>query len=210
MSKSSVAAKFSTEGYNISLVGKNVPITDALRQYVLEKISKIERITHNILEIFVTLEVQKVTQTVSIVLKFSHYQIKVHASTEDLYSSIDIATEKLKKLICKYKSKLQDHHKKEFAFVDMKVNVLSSKPTDVDLINDEIEAENSREEETKYLFHQVVSKEIMRMKTLTQDQAIMKLELSGERFLIFRSEEDKKISVVYRREDDNLGIIEVE
>jgi putative sigma-54 modulation protein len=209
MSKS-IPTKFSTEGYHISMIGKNLPITDAIRNYVLEKISKMERFSPNILDIFVTLEVQKVTHTVAIVMKFSHFQIKVHASTEDLYSAIDLATEKLKKLIQKYKNKLHDHHKKEFNSVNMQVSILEATPAEIEEINDEIEAENIREEQEKYQMHTIVSQETMPMKTLTQAEAIMKFELSGERFLIYRSEENKKIRVIYHREDGNLGIIEVE
>jgi len=38
----------------------------------------------------------------------------------------------------------------------------------------------------------------------------MKMELSGDAFMIFRSEEDNKVKVIYRREDEDFGIIEVE
>jgi putative sigma-54 modulation protein len=48
------------------------------------------------------------------------------------------------------------------------------------------------------------------MKTLTQNEAIIKMELSGDQFLIFRSEEDRKLKVIYRRSDDHYGIIAVE
>ncbi len=38
----------------------------------------------------------------------------------------------------------------------------------------------------------------------------MKMDLSGDAFLIFRSEEDRKIKVIYRRDDGDYGVIEVE
>ena len=53
-------------------------------------------------------------------------------------------------------------------------------------------------------------KEIMPVKMLTQDEAVMKLELAGEPFLIYKSEEDQKLKVMYRRKDEKLGIVEIE
>ena len=50
----------------------------------------------------------------------------------------------------------------------------------------------------------------MAMKMLTQEEAIMKLELAGEHFLIYKGEEDQKLKVIYKRDDNNLGIVEVE
>ena len=44
----------------------------------------------------------------------------------------------------------------------------------------------------------------------TQEEAIMKMELSEDNFLIFRSEEDTKLKVIYRRSDGNFGVIELE
>lgn len=42
---------------------------------------------------------------------------------------------------------------------------------------------------------------------MTWDEAIMKLELSGDVFLVFRNEADRKINVIYRRGDGDLGIL---
>jgi putative sigma-54 modulation protein len=50
----------------------------------------------------------------------------------------------------------------------------------------------------------------MPIRTLTQDEATMKFELSGDDFLIFKSEEDLKTKVMFRRKDQNLGVIQVE
>jgi putative sigma-54 modulation protein len=49
----------------------------------------------------------------------------------------------------------------------------------------------------------------MPLKTLTQDEAIMKMEITSDSFMIFKSEEDLKIKVIYRREDENYGIVQV-
>jgi len=198
------------EGYNISVVGKHLQVTDAIRHYVLEKISKVERITDQIIDVMVTLDAQKLEQSCSILMNFIHFHIKVQASTDNLYAAIDKATDRLMRLIRKYKSKLQSHRFKHLSTVDIHVNVIEPLKDDVKIINEEIEAENARKEAEKLRLHQVVAKEKMALKTLTQDEAVIKMEISDEPFLIFRSEEDQKLKVIYRRPDHNYGLVQVE
>ncbi|NGX43962.1 MAG: putative sigma-54 modulation protein [Candidatus Anoxychlamydiales bacterium] len=202
-------SKFETEGYSLEITGKHLQITDPMQTYVLEKISKLERFTNNILEVVVTLEVQKLAHTASLVIKFLHYRIQVHSTTVDLYAAIDGAFNKLYKLIRKYKEKLQSHRNKDLSSVDMKVHVLAE-IDELEDINDEIEEETLNQELEKYKIPKVVAKDIMAMKMLTQEEAIMKLELAGEHFLIYKGEEDQKLKVIYKRDDNNLGIVEVE
>lgn len=50
----------------------------------------------------------------------------------------------------------------------------------------------------------------MHLKELTREEALMKMELSRDAFLVYRSEEDRRLKVLYRRKDGNYGIIEPE
>jgi putative sigma-54 modulation protein len=199
--------KFAHEGYQISMFAKNVELTDAIKAYVMEKLSKIEKFSDHIIDIMVTLEVQKITHTVSIVMKFLNINIKVHASTEDMYSAIDKATERLAKLIKKYKTKLQSHRVKALA-KEMSVNVLSYDETKD--INDAIDAENKKITETAFSLPKIESVEKMPLKILKQDEAIMKLELTGKHFIIYKSEEENKLKVIYRHDNGKFAIVEVE
>ena len=202
-------SNFKTEGYSIEITGKHLVITDAIKKYIEEKLIKVQRFTSNILDIKVVLDVQKLAHTSSIVMHFMHYTIKVEATTEDLYAAIDGSFNKLYKLIRKYKDKLKNHHFKDLATVDMKVHVL--KPIDeTEEINDEINEENLKEELKKFEMPKIVSEENITIKMLTQDEAVMKLELSGEHFLIYKCEEDQKIKLLHKRDDGQLGLVEIE
>lgn len=199
---------FAGEGYNISIVSKNIAVTDAIEKHILEKISKVERFAHHIIDIVVTLDIQRVTNTVSIVMKFLHFKIKVQAQTEDMYSSIDKATERLLKLIKKYQTKLHHHRVSEPPFAPMRVSILEP-VSDIEEINDQIAEENLVEDENLYRVHEVVSTDTMPLRIYTQDEAAMKFDLSGEDFLIYKSEEDQAIKVMFRRKDKKLGVIQV-
>ncbi len=202
--------KFEGQEYNVSIVGKNIQITDAIRNYALEKLSKIEKIADRIIDVMVTLDAQKLEQSCSILMNFNHFHIKVSASTDNMYSAIDRATDRTKSLIRKYKTKLQSRRFKDLTTVDIHVNVIEPLKDELKEINDEIEAENALRAAEITELHKVVAKETMSLKTLTQDEAVMKMEITEAPFIIFRSEEDQKMKVIYRREDENYGLVQVQ
>lgn len=207
MSNKSKAAQFLQEGYDITITGRNVQITESMKDYAMEKVSKIERFTDRILEVNVIMDIQKLEHRVDIVMKIGHIKINSHASTNDMYASIDKAVDKLEAQFRRYKAKLQNHHNKKVPSVDMIVSVLE-RITQEDEVNADIEEESRRQAESKYGFHRVLKEETCPLKTLTLNEATMKMDLSGDAFLIFRNEEDRKIKVIYRRKDDNYGIID--
>lgn len=199
--------KFANEGYTINIVGKHIEITDAIRNYVWEKLSRIERIAEQIIDVTVTLDSQKLEQSCSILMNFIHFHLKVGASTDNMYAAIDKAVDRVISLVRRYKTKLQSHRAKHVSTVDIHVNVIRPLQDDLKVINDEIEAENARRERERFELHNVVAQETMPLKTLTQDEAVMKMEITEDPFLIFRSEEDHKIKVIYRRDDKNYGLV---
>ncbi|MFA5250236.1 MAG: ribosome-associated translation inhibitor RaiA [Parachlamydiales bacterium] len=203
------AGKFENESYRISILARNLSMTPAIEQHVLSKLSKLEHFADHIIDINVTLELQRGNQTASILMKFLHFQIKVSASTSDLYTAIDKAVEKLVKLIKKYKTKLQSYRLKEQREAAIKVKVVE-RPSTLEEINDQIDEENLKQEEALYKLHKVVKTEALPLKMLKEEEAIMKLELAGDDFLIYRSEEDQLLKVIYRRKDGDLGIIQIE
>ena len=199
-----------TPGYNISIIGKHYTVTDALKNYVLEKLNRIEHIADRIIDVTVTLDAQKMQHNCSVLMNFGHFHIHVHASTDNMYSAIDKCADRVVQLIRKYKSKLQSKRFKDLTTVDIHVNVIKPLQDEVKQINDDIEAENAHTEEERFKLHEIVAKETMKLKTLTQDEAIIKMEISTEPFLIYRAEEDQKIKVIYRRKDDNYGLVQVQ
>lgn len=205
--------KFEAEeasGYRIEIIGRNVQITEPIRAYIWDKLSKVERFHNHIMYIHLTLEIQKLEHQCTVVAKFDHFKVKVQASSTDMYATIDRAIDRLARMLSRYKSRIQDHHRKSLAAVDMKVNLLQRLFNEVDEVNAEIEEENRREELEAYQLPQVIGTKTIPLKTLTLDEAMMKMDLSKDHFLIFASEEDRKLKVLYRRKDGNYGLIQPE
>jgi putative sigma-54 modulation protein len=201
--KTKFAAQEEALGYRLTINGRNVFVTEAMKNHAIEKLSKLDRFHNHVTELHVTLDIQKLEHICTIILKFDHFKVKVSCSSTDMYASIDKAVDKLKSKIQRWKSRIQDHHKKALKVVDMDVNVLSRPYDNIEEYNAEIESEINHD----YKAPKVIGSAKRPLKSLTTDEAIMKLELSDDQFMIFRGEEDKKLKIIYRRNDGNYGII---
>lgn len=197
-------------GYNVTVTGRHVAVTDGMKNHAIDKISKLERVSHRqIIDVLVTMDIQKLDHVAVILMKVGHLKVKVQAISNDMYVSIDRAVQKLRTKLQKYMERLQEHHAKPLSAVDMNVNVISV-GDELDELNDAIEEETQRQHEEMWKPNDIVKQETRPLKTLTTDEAVMRMELSGDGFLVYRSEEDQKLKVIYRREDGNFGIIEPE
>lgn len=210
MSRKSKAAELE-RAYDISITGRNVLVTDAMKNYAMEKISKIERFSHRIIDVNVIMDIQKLEHRVDILCWVENSKFKSSASSDSMYASIDKAVDKLTEQLRRHKTRVQEHQSTTHEDVAMNVNIYSPLTED-ELIdfNEDIENSHDRQLIDRYRPHKIVNKESKPLKTLNNNEAILKMDLSGESFLIFRCEEDQKIKVIYRREDGNYGIIEPE
>lgn len=192
---------------DVTVFGKSLEVTTPLKNYIMEKVARVEHINHQGINMVVRLDIQKLDNIVEITMKFSHFKIQVHAVTLDMYSAIDKSFDRLKAKIRKWKGKIQDHHAKGIPAIDLHVNVLEKHETELEEINDQIEEENLKKIDQQLRVPKVYKKKTRPLKTLNLDEAVMKMELSTDNFLIFRSEEDLKLKVLYRRKDDSYGVI---
>ena len=194
--------------YDVKVTGRHVLVTDAMKDYASEKIGKIERFNLRIIDVMVTMDIQKLQHIVNIELKVNDFRLKSTAISDDMYASIDKAVDKVQAQLRRYKERLTDRHTRGLKVVDMQVNVLKRNPNeDIDEVNDEIEEETARRLEQEFRPHEIVKTETRPLKMLTTEEAMMKMELSGDLFLLYRCEEDQKLKLIYRRADGDYGIV---
>lgn len=205
MSRKEKALEFANEHYNISVQGRNVAITDAIKNYAIEKISKIERFTNRMIDVHAILDIQKLDHRVEIIVKTGRVKFSTQVSSHDLYLSIDEAVRKIEAQIRKYKSKLQDFHKRDVISEEMNVDVVRT-PSAPD---EPYEFESTSDPRDLYAPHQIVKHKSLSLRTLTPEEAMMKMELSGDSFLVFKNEIDQRIKVLYRRKDETYGLMEL-
>lgn len=131
--------------------------------------------------------------------------------SEDMYSSIDIALDKLERQLRRFKSRIRSHRPddRRRAFT---MQVLAAPDGEA---TDEVAAEPAPEPEVEE--PKVPTRTLSTLKTeqytapfLAPDEAILQLELRGSEFFVFTNRETENINIVYRRDDGNFGLIEAE
>lgn len=210
MSRKTKALEFAQEGYNITLTGRHLQVTEPMKDYAMEKVSKIERFTDRIIDVNIIMDIQRFEHRAEIILKIGNLKIVGSGNSDNMYVSIDQAVQRITEQLLKYKSKLQDYHAKGLPDIEMNVNVVRPARQDVVEVNEEIEDENYRRLESKYRPHSIVKQEKRPLKILNWEEAIMKMELSNDVFLVFVNEQDRKLNIIYRRDNGDYGIIEPE
>ncbi|UAA38468.1 ribosome hibernation promoting factor [Paraneptunicella aestuarii] len=93
----------------INLTGHHVEITDALRDYVDNKFTKLERHFDHINNVHVILNVEKLSQKAEAKLHIDGGEIFAASEHEDMYAAIDSLIDKLDRQVIKYKEKLKKH-----------------------------------------------------------------------------------------------------
>lgn len=168
--------------------GDKLVVTDAIRSYIETKIGKLEKyfsepsdITAN-----VVVKTSGINQIVEITIPIKKNILRAEDRNKDLYAAIDLVSEKLERQIRKNKTRLK--RRKE------SINVL---------VDFEINEEESIEEK-------IVKRKSVESKPMSEEEAILQMNLIGHDFFIFKNTDTDNTSVVYRRKDNNYGIIEVD
>lgn len=172
---------------NITVNGRQVEITPALRSYAEEKIGKFDRYLSNITDAVVTLSVQKYRHKAEVLIRANGHLIQSESTTDELYSAIDEVSDKLDRQIKKFKEKVSAHRKTE------SVKSIESTP----------EAVESGEE-----MGVIIKRKSFDMKPMQADEAAMTMEMLGKDFFVFTNAESSQINVLYKRTDGNYGLIE--
>jgi putative sigma-54 modulation protein len=172
----------------INIVSKQIDVTAGIRDYAEKKMQRIEKyFDSSTLDVTITLTVQKDTQTAEVLIHSKGTYLKGLGRSEDLYASLDFATDKIERQVAKYKDRLNDR-KQNAKPGKLHMNVYES--ASVDAKKPEI----------------LISKEIP-ADEMNVEEAVMQMELLNKDFFAFRNETGA-LSVVYRRDDGNIGLIE--
>jgi len=172
-----------------NIYGKNIKLTDGLKNSVNEKLGRLDKFFTNELEAKVVLSVEKSTRKVEVTIPFNNKIVRVEELDKDMYNAIDKAVESLERQLKKYKGKLQDraHSNESIRF-------------------ENIDVEES-EEEPEF---KIVKIKKISIKPMTVEEAILQMNLLGHDFFIFLNGDTEETSLVYKRKNENYGLIDIE
>lgn len=174
----------------ITLRGKNIEITEAIEEKVSEKLSKLDKyfiVSENV-EAKVLVRTYPYGQKIEVTIPTEYVLLRAEVVDQDLYNAIDLVIDKLEGQIRKYKTRLNRKSKdNKLAFNLASIEPLEDEEEDV-----------------------LVKTKTITPKPMDMEEAIMQMELIGHSFFVYRDTETDAISIVYRRNDRDYGLIETE
>lgn len=184
------------EPLHVIVQGKHIAVTPALREYAEEKLGRLTRYFDHVQEAQVVLSVERrgdlgKAQVVEVSVRGDGLVLRGEEASADMYASIDLVAEKLKKQIERYRSK----------FIDRWRHEEGRKKT-------EALARARRALRAGPSEPQIVRVKRFAMKPMTAEDAALHMELLGHSFFAFRNASTMEVNVVYRRIAGNYGVIE--
>jgi ribosome hibernation promoting factor len=171
-----------------SVTFKNLDPSENLKAYVGEKLDRFDKYLYNPAEANVVLSVEKFRHMAEINIIGDRLNIYGKEVTEDMYSAIDIALDKLEKQIKKNKQKVRKHRGGQ------KPNTKKNTGEYAKLGEDEAS-------------RHILVKNI-EYKPMDVEEAVMQMGLVNDNFLVFTDARTNQVNVLYRRKDGNYGLIQ--
>ncbi|EHM00637.1 ribosomal subunit interface protein [Lentilactobacillus parafarraginis F0439] len=187
------------KGENVMLIfnirGENIEVTQAIRDYVEKRISKLEKYFEKDMKntAHVNLRVYPDKQAkVEVTIPLPYLTLRAEEVSNDLYASVDLVTDKLERQIRKYKTKV-NRKSREKGFKNL------------EFIPNETQPADDSDDESKF---DVVRTKRLALKPMDNEEAILQMDMLGHDFFIYEDADTSGIDIVYRRNDGRYGLIE--
>jgi len=176
----------------ISVTFKNLDPSDHLKSYVQNKLNKLDKLLDNPAEANVVLSVEKIRHIAEIKITGDRLNINCREKTNDMYSSIDLAMDKLEAQIKKSKQKIKNHRpgsRSDFRETLTDMDASASPPV-----------EEAAEPQIRI--------QTIDFKPMDVEEASMQIELVPDNFIVFTNSRTDQVNVLYRRKDGDFGLIQ--
>lgn len=167
--------------------GQKIEITGAIKDYAQKKVSKLEKYFDkpDELNVNVVIKPKGLEQKAEVTIIFKKFVLRAEDSNKDLYAALDLVADKLERQIRKNKTRMRN-------------NKESIKMFNLDFDT------NNEEKDTN-----IVRRKNIEMKPMDEEEAILQMELSDHDFYVFKNTKTNLINIIYKREDGNYGLMEL-
>jgi putative sigma-54 modulation protein len=172
---------------NIDIVSKNYVPSDKLKEVIMKKAGKLSKYFDENVSAKVLMKKEKDIYKMEITLNGGRSFIRSEVNGENMYDNIDILLPKIEKQIIKNKEKLQKKLK-ENAFKDKEYLYLQQIPEDIPV------------KITKFKTFEIYP--------LSVEDAVDQMNMLDHDFFVFINEKTNKLQIVYRRSDNDIGVLE--
>ena len=129
------------------------------------------------------------TAKVEVTIPLGSITLRAEDVSQDMYGSIDLVTDKIERQIRKNKTKIERKNR----------NKVSKSQLFTDALVEDTDTSQPK----------VVRSKQIDLKPMDLEEAILQMDLLGHDFFIYVDVEDKSTNVIYRREDGDIGLLEV-
>ena len=172
----------------IKVNGKNIEITDGMRSYLEKKLNYFNKFLDENSVVIASVSTRKNLQKIEIFFIYQNEEIKATVQDLDFYANVNKAIDILKNKVSKVHSLKTKKNRQNVkgSFIDEIEEIESTEPS-------------------------IVKRKNFQLKPMTEEEAILQMYLLGHPTYIFKNaDKNEKICLLYRRDDENLGIIETE
>lgn len=174
----------------ISVTFRNAEGENWQKEYVEERLGKLKKYIDNPVDARVILSVEKFRNTAEINLMANGLNVNSKEEEKDMHLAIDNAIEKIERQLKKHKERIRG----------FKNNQSRSEVSDSESPGDEgEELPESKVVETRKVI----------LKPMSIEDAIMEMETTKNRFVIYRDISSENVNVIYRRDDGKFALLEI-
>ena len=168
--------------------GKKIDVTESIKSYIEEKIGRLDKYFENPDEITATalIKLRGKDQVVEITINANKFILRGEEAHKDLYASIDKVSDKIERQIRKNKTRL-------------KKKTVRDVSKDFVLDFEEVEQNDNV----------IVKRKTIENKPMSEEEAILQMELLGHEFFAYKNEETNEVNILYKRKDGDYGILEI-
>lgn len=171
----------------IKIQGEKIKVTKSISDYASEKLERLCKFfkDHEEIEASAKIKLKNKLQSIEVTIPTKNFVIRAEESHEDLYAAIDLVIDKLERQIIKNKEKMLKRYQQE-------------------IIYDFPESTKDTCEEMC-----IVKRKELHSKPMDEEEAMLQMDLVNHDFFIFKNIEEECVSLLYKRNDGKLGIINV-
>ncbi|MEO8378887.1 MAG: ribosome-associated translation inhibitor RaiA [Acidobacteriota bacterium] len=177
--------------------GRNYEIPADVRDLVEKKLAKIEdKLFDDVIEVRVVLQVEKRRNICEVLIVGKDHDVKtVQESDESMQDAVNSAIDHLKRQAQKNREKIRDHRRKE------------GNGRDVTQWSVQVLEPGNLREDTEERAPRIVKTNNIEIRLMSIEEAALRLDDSRNEFIVFRDVDSDRVSVIYKRRDNNLGLI---
>ena len=178
------------------IIGRNFEVTPDVQQLVDKKLNRIvNKLFDDVIDIRCVLQVEKYRNICEILIAGKDHDVKaVQESDESMADAINATIDHLKRQAQKNRKKIRDHHRKDGnhakadRVTDWTVQVIDPK-------------------RIRLTTKRIIKTNNLPIRPMSVEEAALRLDESKNEFIVFRDLDTDKVSVIYKRRDNNLGLI---